>query len=144
MALIYRIFAAAVVVAHTAYVGFVVLGLVAILIGAALGWTWTRDLRFRAAHLGAIALVCVESLAGVMCPLTTLEDWLRRRAGDPGYQGDFVEYWTHRIIFFDFQPWVFESIYISFTILVILTLIIVPPRLPARLRMIDRVPRLQG
>lgn len=144
MAAIYRILADAVGVAHIAYVAFVVLGFVAILIGAALRWSWVRDFRFRAAHLGAIALVCIESVAGVMCPLTTLEDWLRRRAGDMQSQGDFVEYWTHRLIFFDFAPWVFESIYIAFAMLVALTLVAFPPRLPARLRMIDRNPRLQG
>jgi hypothetical protein len=30
------------------------------------------------------------NLAGADCPLTTLDLWLRERAGDPGYRGGFL------------------------------------------------------
>ncbi len=62
----------AVVIIHAAYVGFVVFGLAAILIGVALEWDWVRGFCFRLSHLVAIALVCLEAILGVMCPLTTL------------------------------------------------------------------------
>src|SRR5260221_10829470 len=107
----YRILADAIVIVHAAYVAFVVFGLVAILAGAALRWSkaggyfnWTRNFKFRIAHLAAIVLVCVESLVGVMCPLTTIEDWLQRQAGGAEYRGEFVGYWAHRLIFYDFAP----------------------------------------
>ncbi|WP_333647017.1 DUF2784 domain-containing protein [Candidatus Binatus sp.] len=71
----------AVVVIHAAYVVFVVFGLAAILIGVVLEWEWVRGFCFRLWHLVAIALVCLEAILGVMCPLTTLEGSLRARAG---------------------------------------------------------------
>src|ERR1700686_1917037 len=102
----YTILADAVVVIHAAYVAFVVFGLAAILIGAAMQWRWTRSFAFRIAHLAAIALVCVESIVGVMCPLTSLEDSIRARGGATPYPGDFFAYWAHRMIFYNFPPWI--------------------------------------
>ena len=120
-----------VVIAHAGYVAFVMFGLIAILIGAALGWRWTRALAFRIAHLAAIVLVCVESFVGVMCPLTSLEDWLRRSSGGAEYRGEFLGYWAHRLIFYDFSPQVFTAIYVAFAGLVLITFLLVPPRWPA-------------
>src|SRR6266478_4235 len=99
MANAYTILADAIVIIHAAYVAFVIGGLVAILIGAAMRWRWTRSLAFRITHLAAIALVCLESIVGVMCPLTSLENSMRQRAGATRYPDDFVAYWAHRAIF---------------------------------------------
>lgn len=135
MATGYRMLADVVVIVHAAYVAFVVLGLVAILAGAAFRsskaggyFSWTRNFKFRIAHLAAIGLVCVEALTGMMCPLTTLEDSLRRRAGDAQYPGEFVGYWAHRLIFYDFPPSTFAAIYVVFAMIVVLTLLLVPPK----------------
>jgi len=124
----YTILADAVVVVHAAYVAFVVGGLAAILIGAAMGWRWTRGFAFRVAHLAAIALVCVEAIVGVMCPLTSLEDWMRQRGGAATYSGDFIGHWAHRLIFYDLPPWMFTIAYIAFATLVAITFILLPPR----------------
>jgi hypothetical protein len=128
----YTILADAIVIIHAAYVAFVIGGLVAILIGAAMRWRWTRSFAFRVTHLAAIALVCLESIVGVMCPLTSLEDWMRTRGGSAQYPGDFVAYWAHRMIFYNFPPWIFTIAYISFAILVAITFIAIPPRWPSR------------
>jgi hypothetical protein len=128
----YTILADAVVIIHAAYVAFVVGGLAAILLGAALGWRWTRSFAFRVTHLAAIALVCLESIVGVICPLTSLEYSMRNRAGATRYPGDFVAYWAHRMIFYNFPPWIFTTAYISFAILVAITFIAIPPRRPSR------------
>ena len=128
----YPILADAVVIVHAAYVAFVVFGLVAILIGAAMNWRWTRSLAFRITHLAAIALVCVESIVGAICPLTSLENSMRQRAGATRYPGDFVAYWAHRMIFYNFPPWIFTIAYISFAILVAITFIAIPPQKPSR------------
>src|ERR1700747_1487720 len=93
------ILADAVVIIHATYVAFVVFGLAAILIGAAMNWRWTRSLAFRITHLCAIALVCLESIVGVICPLTSLENSIRQHAGATQYPGDFVAYWAHLAIF---------------------------------------------
>ncbi len=113
---------------HALYVGFVVLGLIAILLGGARGWTWVRNPYFRILHLAAIGLVCIESIVGIDCPLTTLENGLRLGAGQRGYGDDFIGYWLDRIIFYDFPPWIFTTIYLAFAAAVISTLWLVPIR----------------
>lgn len=117
-----------VVAFHLAYIAFVVLGFVAVLIGGAAGWRWVRNVWFRAAHLAAIALVLFESLAGMACPLTTLENSLRLRAGQPGYAGAFVAYWLDSLIFYRAPGWVFIALYAAFTLAVVLAFWLVPPR----------------
>ena len=67
---------------HFAFVIFVVGGLVAIWVGYFLRWRFVRDVRFRVAHLLAMAFVLGESLLGIICPLTTWEDKLRMKAGE--------------------------------------------------------------
>jgi uncharacterized protein DUF2784 len=122
----WRILADMVVAFHAAYVAFVVFGLAAILAGHAMGWRWVRNFYFRAAHLAAILFVCAEAVAGVACPLTTLENALRLRAGEFGYRGDFIGHWLDWMIFYDAPPWVFTGIYLGFGGLVLATFWLVP------------------
>src|SRR4051812_46116234 len=80
---------------HAAYVGFIVLGEVAILVGAAFGCRWARNPWFRSLHLLAIALVAAEAFLTLPCPLTIWEHDLRELAGQqPGTQ-TFVERLVH-------------------------------------------------
>jgi hypothetical protein len=85
-----------ILIVHFAFVLFVVGGLATIWIGAAAGWNWVRNFRFRIAHLAAICLVAAEALLGVVCPLTAWEDALR---GAPGDQS-FIARWLHRVLFY--------------------------------------------
>jgi hypothetical protein len=124
----YRLLADLVLVLHIAYVTFVVGGLAAIGLGAWRGWGWVRNPWFRTIHLGMIAIVVAESGAAVACPLTTLENTLRRRGGQQAYELDFVAYWLHRAMFFRFEPWVFVVAYSLFGLAVVGSLILVPPR----------------
>jgi hypothetical protein len=124
----WAILADAVVIFHAAYVAFVVVGCAAILVGAARKWEWVRGMKFRVAHLIAIALVLVEAMVGVVCPLTVLENALRATAGQARYPGDFVGYWAHRLIFYDAPPWMFTALYAGLTILIAAGFWLVPPR----------------
>jgi len=126
----WAILADAVVILHAAYVGFVVFGFAAILVGVVVGWRWVRSFGFRLAHLGAIALVCVESILGAACPLTTLENVLRERAGQVRYPGNFVGYWAHRLIFYDAPPWAFTALYAALTTLALAIFWLAPPVWP--------------
>jgi hypothetical protein len=128
----YRLLADLVVIFHAAYVAFVGIGFVAIVGGIVMRARWVRNFAFRAAHLGAIALVCVEAATGTMCPLTTLEDYLRMRAGDAGYRGDFIGYWAHDLIFYNAPPRIFTIFYVIFGAMVALTFVVAPPRFPRR------------
>ena len=124
----YKLAADVVVALHAAYVSFVIFGQLAILIGILCRWTWVRNQWFRWLHLAAISIVVVESLLGIVCPLTTLESWLRTRAGQTGYRGDFVGHWVHELLFYDAPAWVFTLVYAAFGLMVVAAFIIAPPR----------------
>jgi hypothetical protein len=127
---IYRWLADTVVVLHAAYVAFVIAGLLAVLMGVLLRWRWVRNFSFRAVHFLMIAVVVVESLLGITCPLTTWEDTLRLKAGEEVTQGTFIGRWAHEVLFYDAPPWVFTIAYCVFGGLVLLALVLVPPERP--------------
>src|SRR5271155_5164727 len=104
----------AVAIVHAAYVAFVVIGFAAIVAGAIAGARWSRSFALRAAHLAAILLVCVEVMIGAVCPLTTIENSLRLRAGVASYPGDFVGYWIDRLTFYNEPNWVLRLLFFAF------------------------------
>jgi len=112
-----------VLIAHFAFVLFVVGGLAMVWLGAAAGWRWVRNFWFRAAHLAAIAFVAAESLAGVWCPLTVWEDALRGRHEERS----FVARWIHRVMFYDLPEWLFAAAYVLFALVVAATWRLVRP-----------------
>ena len=103
---------------------FVVGGLVLIWIGYQLGWRWVRMRWLRVVHFCAIALVAVEALIGVACPLTVLEDALRPGGGG---EAGFIGRWVHAVIFWDLPLWVFTALYVAFSTAVALTYRLLPP-----------------
>jgi hypothetical protein len=125
-----RVLADIVVVVHALFVAFVVFGMAAILLGLVLGWGWVRNFWFRIIHLAAIGVVAAQAIAGVMCPLTILENYLRRMAGQEAYPGAFIGYWAHRLIFFRGEPWVFTLGYCLFGLAVLGAFVFGPPRGP--------------
>jgi len=129
---IYSLLADLVVVIHAAYVAFVVLGELTILAGWLLRWSWVRNFAFRVSHLVLIGVVAAESLIDITCPLTDLEDWLRRLASQPVEKGTFIGRWMHELIFIDAPSWAFTLAYCLFAALVAATLYLIPPRWPAR------------
>jgi len=141
MKLFYRIAADAVVFVHFGYVAFVVLGLLAVLVGITFRRDWVRNFTFRLLHLAAIGLVVVESWSGITCPLTTLEQDLRRLAGETSYAGSFIGTLVHNLFFFDAPEWVFTICYTLFGLLVVATFILSPPRRPKWLVRSTPLPR---
>lgn len=119
-----------IVITHTAYAAFVVLGLCLILLGIARNWNWIRNFKFRVIHLAMIGIVVAETWCGIICPLTTWEKDLRRLAGESSYQGDFLANWVHELLFFEFPSWVCTLLYALFGLAVVATFIVAPPRFP--------------
>ena len=117
----------AVLISHVGIVLFILLGLVLTLVGGARQWRWVRNVWFRSAHLLAIVVVALEAWAGIVCPLTTLEQWLRRQAGQTAYSGDFIAHWLGRLLFYQAEPWVFIALYSAFGLLVAASWWLVPP-----------------
>lgn len=128
----YGALAEGVLVIHAAFVLFVVSGLLLIVVGGLLSWSWVRRPLFRFVHLFAIGVVVVQAWLGVLCPLTTLENWLRSRAGQQGYQGSFIQHWLHALLYYEAPEWVFILLYSGFGFLVMLAWMAFPPRREGR------------
>jgi hypothetical protein len=124
----YLLAADAVLLIHALFVVFVVLGLAAIFTGGALRWGWVRNPWFRVIHLGAVAVVVMQSWLGVLCPLTTLEMELRSRAGDAVYPGSFIGHWLESLLYYQAPAWVFVVCYTAFGALVLASWFLVRPR----------------
>ncbi len=116
-----------VLVTHALFVAFVILGLLAILLGGYRRWGWARNRWFRAVHLAAISVVVAESWLGLICPLTEWENSLRTAGGEHVYADSFLQHWVHVLLFYDFAPWVFTLAYTVFAILVVCAWVLVPP-----------------
>ena len=130
-------------IAHAAFVAFVVAGQAVILAGWMLGWRWPRNVPFRLVHAGAIALVVLESWFGVTCPLTWIEFRLRSAAGSPLEAESFMGYWLQQLIFHDAPSWAFALAYTSFAAVVAASLVFYPPARRGG-RGVDPEPRVRG
>lgn len=124
----YGLLADIVLFLHVFIVVFVVFGLFAILLGRLLDWGWVRNPIMRVLHLVCIGVVVVQAWAGVVCPLTTLEMWLRKLAGQETYDGSFITHWLSAILYYDLPAWVFTVAYTLFALLVLFSWYWVKPR----------------
>ncbi len=123
----YNFLADVVAVVHASYILFVVGGQILILSGWVAGWVWTRHMVFRTLHLAAIGFVVIEAWAGVLCPLTAIENRLRQTAGNNPYESSFIGYWIDRLIYYSAPEWVFILVYSIFALVVLATFIFYPP-----------------
>ena len=117
-----------VLVLHTLFVGFVVIGLLLIIIGRLRNWHWILNPWFRVLHIIAIGLVVLQSWLGMICPLTTTEQWLRKHAGDEVYSGSFIAHWLETILYYQAPAWVFITIYTLFGAAVLVSWFWAKPR----------------
>jgi hypothetical protein len=118
----------AVLVAHVVFIGFVLGGLVVIVVGNLRSWPWVNAFWFRLAHVGAIAFVVIESWFGMPCPLTTLEAWLRPREVAAAYSQGFIAHWLQRSFGYETPPWVFSATDSGLGVLTLLAWWYFPPR----------------
>jgi len=84
-----RALADLVVVVHLTFIVFVALGAL-----LALRWRWVPWL-----HLPAVGWGALLEFFGFTCPLTPLENWLRRLGGAQGYSGDFVDRYVLPLVY---------------------------------------------
>jgi hypothetical protein len=86
---IYHILGGAVVLVHLGFVLFVAAG-------GLLVWRWRR---LAWAHLPAVAWGVWIELSGGICPLTPLENALRRLGGQAAYSGDFIAHYLLPVLY---------------------------------------------
>ncbi len=85
----YRFFADVLVVVHFLFILFVVAGGMLILYRPRMAFL----------HLPAVIWGAAVELCGWICPLTPLENYFRRIAGDAGYSGGFIEHYLVPLIY---------------------------------------------
>ena len=81
--MLYRGLADLVLVVHLAFVLFVVFGGLLALRWPRVAWV----------HVPVALYGATIEFVGFICPLTPLEIWLRRRGGEAGYEGGFIEHY---------------------------------------------------
>jgi hypothetical protein len=94
---------------HLAVIAFNVFGLVAIPLGAALGWGWVRVFWWRALHLASLAVVALQALLGRACFLT---DWQDALTGG-GARDPLIMRWVNSLIYWPLPAWVFAAAYVA-------------------------------
>ena len=125
----YSLLADLIVIVHFLYVMFALGGQAIIMVGWVFRWQFIRQPVFRIIHLVTVAFVAMEAVIGMICPLTEWEYNLRHMAGQSIDRDlSFIARLIRMIIFYDFPPWLFTFMHISFGILVILTFIFIPPK----------------
>lgn len=67
-----------------------------VLFGALLSVRWPRTVWV---HVPAVIWGLIVEFAGLVCPLTPLENWLLIRAGREGYHGDFLSRWLLAVLY---------------------------------------------
>lgn len=87
--MIHRLLADVVLVLHLAFVVFVVLGGLLVLRWPRLAWV----------HLPVALYGALIEFVGWACPLTPLENDLRRRGGEAGYEGGFVAHYIVALLY---------------------------------------------
>jgi hypothetical protein len=97
-----------VVVFHAAFVAFAALG----------GLLCLRWPRAAWAHLPCALWGVVVELTGWVCPLTPLEGYLRRLAGEAGYSGGFVAHYVTPVLYPEgltrADQWVLGAVLLAF------------------------------
>lgn len=87
--MIYRIAADSILLLHLAFTLFTVLGGLLVLRRPSLLWL----------HLTTVLWGVVIEWADWICPLTPLENFLRKRGGEAGYAGGFIEHYIALLLY---------------------------------------------
>lgn len=85
----WRLLADFVVIVHLAFVLFALLGGLFVLRWPRMAWL----------HLPVVAWGAYVEFSGTLCPLTPLENWLRRQGGEPGYSTGFIEHYVVPVLY---------------------------------------------
>lgn len=126
--LLYLFAADLVLFIHVLFAAFVIFGLLLIFAGKLLSWSWVRNPWFRLTHFIAIGVVVLQSWLGFMCPLTTWEMELRKKAGDAVYAGTFISHWLEKILYYNASERIFIICYTVFGLVVLASWFWVRPR----------------
>lgn len=100
---------------HLVVIAFNVLGLIAIPVGAALGWGWIRIRWWRLLHIASWAIVALQAALGRACFLTIWQD----AATGAATTAPLVERVVNSVIYWPLPMWAFTALYLVLFALVI-------------------------
>ena len=92
---------------HFGLAAFVSAGFFIIPLGYKLNWNWIKKRKLRLLHLFLMGVITAETIVGLSCPLTVLENMFR----DVDYSTSFISYWIAQILYWDLPNQVFVFIY---------------------------------
>ena len=87
--MIYRVLAEAVLVVHLLFIVFVIFGSLLVFRWRKAAWV----------HVPCLIWGASIIMAGWICPLTPLENHLRRAAGEQGYDTGFIEHYLLAVVY---------------------------------------------
>ena len=117
--------AAAVLALHMLVIAFNLFGLVAVPVGAWLGWRFVRIAWWRVLHALSFAVVAVQAMAGRACFLTVWQAGL-----DGGESTPLIMRWVNSVIYWPLPIWVFAALYVGLFAYVLALFKFVPVRRP--------------
>ena len=92
---------------HFGLAAFISAGFFIIPLGYRLGWNWIKKRNLRLLHLFLMGVITTETIVGLTCPLTVLENMFR----DFDHSMSFMSYWVAQILYWDLSNQVFVLLY---------------------------------
>ena len=92
---------------HFGLAACITTGFFIIPLGYKLGWNWIKKRNLRLLHLFLMGVIATETIVGLACPLTVLENMFR----DVDYSMSFMSYWVAEILYWDLPSQVFVLLY---------------------------------
>jgi len=108
---------------HLVIIAFNVAGLVVIPVGAWARWRIVRVAWLRLLHLGLMAVVAGQALAGQACILTI---WQNRLTGGDAAPSPLIMRWVDRVIYWNLPMWCFAVLYSAVFLYIVALLVFVP------------------
>ncbi|MBL81445.1 MAG: hypothetical protein CMM80_02695 [Rhodospirillaceae bacterium] len=97
----------ALLLVHFCLAAFITFGFFLIPVGHQLGWHWIKNRNVRLLHLFLMGFITAETIVGLTCPLTLLENMFR----DIKYSSSFMSNWMAEILYWDLPSKVFVLLY---------------------------------
>ena len=106
-----------VLIFHFCIVLFITSGFFLVPVGYKFGWGWIKNRKLRILHFGMMVFVTIETILGVTCPLTLIENNLR----GINQPKSFIAYWVEQLVYWYFPTQFFLILYcvsLTWTILI--------------------------
>ena len=88
-----------ILILHFLVVIFITVGFLLVPIGYYYDWSWIKNFKLRLFHFGLMFIVTFETLVGITCPLTSIENYLRGINNSKS----FISFWIEKLFSGTFQ-----------------------------------------